>query len=405
PTDVFDYTIQDTDGDTSSTTLTIEIKRARAEALLTALRQADERAALERAVVPRRKPEPEVQDQPEEATPETEAFTPASVEPEDAAAPAAPDQLAALPGQPEATDAALAESGEQASLAAVERLLRARRADLRKGLQAYLDALLPSDKMPVASERVPLPHDPAVVTNELKAACYFLDATQVGACQREDGISDGNFAIVLLVEYGRTPETENLASDWVNGTAHRCSTLRGAEIALVISGYIKQLGFTASVHAQGVSDLDLGELARCAGLVERNGSGNVAPFIGERFAIAAVVTSLLLQVDRPLVPGATSPSLRSRFKYWLGMGAGTSGMERNAQRRRASHLGQYPMEKIRRRDTPTTLIFDDEVPRIPQRASFFRRAGELKSAGAATPSRVNTSKSCCTNWACTCRYA
>ncbi len=85
-------------------------------------------------------------------------------------------------------------------------------------------------------------------------------------------------------------------------------------------------------------------------------------------------TSLPLKSDLPLARGATSPSLMNRFEYWLGIGAGTSGMERNAQRRRASHLGQYPMEKIRRRDTPTTLIFDDEVPRVPQRASFFRRA-------------------------------
>ena len=105
-------------------------ERARAEALLTALREADERAALERAVMPRRKPEPEVQDQPQEATPETEALTPAPVGPEDAAAaPAAPDQLAALPGQPEATDAALSQEGGKAvapeqdepSLEAVER--------------------------------------------------------------------------------------------------------------------------------------------------------------------------------------------------------------------------------------------------------------------------------------------
>ncbi len=74
-------------------------------------------------------------------------------------------------------------------------------------VQTYLDAFIASDKMPIASERVALPHDPAVVTNELKAACYFLDAAQVGACKLEDGISDGNFAIVFLVEYGRTPET------------------------------------------------------------------------------------------------------------------------------------------------------------------------------------------------------
>ncbi len=65
---------------------------------------------------------------------------PAPVEPEDAAAaPAAPDQLAALPSQPEATVAALAESGEEPSLDAVERLLSEREVAFRQTLQAYLD--------------------------------------------------------------------------------------------------------------------------------------------------------------------------------------------------------------------------------------------------------------------------
>ena len=181
-------------------------------------------------------------------------------------------------------------------------------------VQTYLDTLLASDTMPVGSERVPLPDDPTEVTNEIKAACYFLDAAQVGVCQLQDDTGDGTFAIVVLVEYGRTPEPDNLASVWVNGTSHQCSVLRGAEIALVISGYIKQLGLIASVHAQGGSDLDLRELARCAGLLERNGSSSVAPFIGDRFAIAAVVTSLPLKPDLPLARGATSLSLMTHFK-------------------------------------------------------------------------------------------
>lgn len=40
---------------------------------------------------------------------------------------------------------------------------------------------------------------------------------------------------------------------------------------------------------------------------------------------------------------------------------------------RPTHLGKYPMEKIKRVDKPTTKI-TDEVPRIPHRANFFIRA-------------------------------
>lgn len=85
--------------------------------------------------------------QAEEATPELEALAPAPVGPEDAAAaPAAPDQLAALPSQPEATDAALSQEGAgstgptggEASLEAVERLLRERREDFEASLDSYL---------------------------------------------------------------------------------------------------------------------------------------------------------------------------------------------------------------------------------------------------------------------------
>lgn len=43
------------------------------------------------------------------------------------------------------------------------------------------------------------------------------------------------------------------------------------------------------------------------------------------------------------------------------------------QKPRPLHLGQYPMEKIRRVEKTTTLI-SDEVPRIPHRANFFVRA-------------------------------
>ncbi len=241
-------------------------------------------------------------------------------------------------------------------------------------VRSYLDAFLACDDIPVASERVPLP--PAeVLTHEIKSACYFLDAAQVGVCEVDDsGMTGKRFAIVMLVEHGRQPERRNRASDWVEGTAGECSALRGAEIAVVVAGYLRQLGYEAHVQVRHRSETDLGELAFCAGLVERRGSGFTAPFIGTEFAIAAVVTSLPLLADRPLAPRTAWSSKGVRLTHWLGLGGTRSALERWRLARRASHLGKYPMEKIRRRDTPTTLIFGDEVPRVPLRASFFNRA-------------------------------
>ncbi len=44
-----------------------------------------------------------------------------------------------------------------------------------------------------------------------------------------------------------------------------------------------------------------------------------------------------------------------------------------SRKKRAPHLGEYPMEKIKRVEAPTTLI-TDQVRRVPKRAGFFVRA-------------------------------
>ena len=44
------------------------------------------------------------------------------------------------------------------------------------------------------------------------------------------------------------------------------------------------------------------------------------------------------------------------------------------QAKRPLHLGRYPMEKIKRADTPSTLVLEDEIKRVPKRGDFFKRA-------------------------------
>lgn len=58
----------------------------------------------------------------------------------------------------------------------------------------------------------------------------------------------------------------------------------------------------------------------------------------------------------------------------MGRNGATSGWERNRRAARASHLSAYAMETVPRVDRPTTLILDDEVPRVSKRAAFFDRA-------------------------------
>ena len=84
-----------------------------------------------------------------------------------------------------------------------------------------------------------------------------------------------------------------------------------------------------------------------------------------------VTTDYELATDEPLDASA----LNSKgLRYWLGINGATSGRERQRRASRATHLGAYPMETVKRVDRPTTLILDDEVPRVPKRAAFFDRA-------------------------------
>jgi reductive dehalogenase len=79
-----------------------------------------------------------------------------------------------------------------------------------------------------------------------------------------------------------------------------------------------------------------------------------------------------MATDLPLDADAAGKA--TGLPYWLGFGGAVSGLERRRQNNRATHLSKFPMETVKRVDKPTTLILEDEVPRVPKRASFFDRA-------------------------------
>lgn len=239
---------------------------------------------------------------------------------------------------------------------------------------------------PVASERAPLPDDAAALTNELKAACYFLDAAMVGCCRvpefarfgphQDEATSENHtHALVVMTGYGREPESDNLACSWVAESRRHQSALRSAEIACVVAGYIRRLGFPAVAHTLTTSAVHHEILAIESGLAWRNGDEVVNPFLGTGFVTAIVTTAMPLCPDSPLAPpsGSLGGMLR-QVAFFFGVGGTRSGLQLRLERRRRSDLGTHPMEKIKRVDQPTTLILEDEVPRVPKRAEFFQRA-------------------------------
>jgi len=296
-----------------------------------------------------------------------------------------------------------------------------------KPYSAMLDAI--RDGL-TKKERGVIPTDPQERSNHLKAFAYYNDASQVGVCDITDehflqqpitnpaivdlaedlrntqtktlaaGIdvvmaelkesmnappSDVNHhkhALVLLYEYPRDPEKDELGCDWIqNSQAHRAS-LRAAETAIVLSNYIRLLGYDARGHTGSCSDVDLNKLAVSAGLAKviktDNGPVISNPYLGSDFGIAVITTTLDLAADDYLAPKKET-SIVSNVKshgpsWWLGNGFKKNAFNAKEYKNRPFRLGAYPFEKIKRVDKPTTFIDELRVARVPKRTDMFARA-------------------------------
>ena len=221
----------------------------------------------------------------------------------------------------------------------------------------------------------PVPDDLSLRTRDIKGAGYFLDASQIGICEIPETLWVGRtflhtHAVVIVVEHSDPIDIDNKASEWVQGIEGLISTLRAAEIAINLGGQISSMGFLSCTHWQGAADVDLEKAAVLSGLAIRDKSNIFNPYFDNRFSIAVVTTNYPLQIDLPL-----SGSIRSGrdLDYFFGLSGGVSGIERWRRKKRSSHLGPYPVEKLKRVEKPTTHIFSDEVPRVPSRANMYMR--------------------------------
>ncbi len=262
--------------------------------------------------------------------------------------------------------APLDESTPESPLGQAARTYRTYFADMRDGQQAPKIA--------------PLPEDTDRRTVDVKGYCYFMNAALVGICDLPtsalvDGIDATSHkqAIVLLVERGRTPERSSQAFGWTADAVEEAADMRAAEIAICLAGHIGQLGFSARAHFAGNSDVDIERLAVLSGLVIRDGGTLQCPFFDrDDYVLAVVSTDYALTTDLPLAKEAVKKG--KGFAYWRGVNGAMSGRERRRRAGRETHMSRYPMEQVKRVDTPTTLILEDEVPRVSKRAAFFDRA-------------------------------
>lgn len=249
---------------------------------------------------------------------------------------------------------------------------------LGKALRDYRDIFARVADGDVAPETAPDTDDPDRCAVDIKGAAYFLDASQVGICRlpesawREGATPGGHtHAIVILLEHQRVPEDQPIARNWVADDVVSMAEMRATEIAGNIAGHIRLMGYSARAEVPGSRQLDEERLAVLAGLAVRGDDDGLAnPYVRD-FTLTVVSTDYTLACDRPLAASA----LKARgLRYWWGINDAQSGRERNRRAKRASWASRYPMETVKRVERPTTLILDDEVPRVPKRAAFFERA-------------------------------
>jgi reductive dehalogenase len=301
---------------------------------------------------------------------------------------------------------------------------------LANAMVDYMDLLDRQREGEVTPRKAPIPDDPEERARHFKAACYYLDASQVGVCalpkeailaepirnasldhaeekkyavgstdnamsasiaakgattwQRTElddpGIVHHTYALVLLTAYTREPNAETEGENWIAGTQAQRAALRAAEVAVVIAQYLRMLGIEARAHTATTSDVDPAPLLLASGLGEiaggTNGSEMVAnPYLGRRFGVAVITTTLEMTPDRPLAKRTLAQRLRSHgLGWWLGVDGTRSGRQGEDYKDRAFHLGLFPMEKIKRVAEPTILIDTPNVPRLPKRHDMFVRA-------------------------------
>ncbi|MBE9537595.1 MAG: 2Fe-2S iron-sulfur cluster binding domain-containing protein [Proteobacteria bacterium] len=301
-------------------------------------------------------------------------------------------------------------------------------------IKRYMGAMDVTRAGSVTNEPAEVPDVLQERTNHLKGAGYYFDASMIGTCELlpahllekpiinpekaviakelASGIPDEappsyelfypmviqgaqmpdmpleghTHALVFLVEYARDPRADEPGTDWIMGTQAERAALLTANTATLIAEYIRLLGYDARAHSATTTDVNLNRLAVSAGLAGAMESGDgcelINPFVGSRFGLAAVTTNFAIAPDQPLGPNAGHAGLRSHGpKWWLG------GQQRRAGNAepfadRDFHMGPYPFEKIKRVETPTSLIDADRIPRFPKRADWFARSafGDLGKA-------------------------
>lgn len=147
-------------------------------------------------------------------------------------------------------------------------------------------------------------------------------------------------AFVFLIEFGREPAAGEPGADWIRGSNAARTDLRCAELAVVIAGCVRALGWAARGPVGGDAHVDIEQLAQRAGVVLAKDGVLAMPFSQRGFRLGVVTTDYPHDVDPPITSGA-SLDWPDESAY-LGAGGHAAGLLGRRTRTAASAPGPLP---------------------------------------------------------------
>ncbi len=212
----------------------------------------------------------------------------------------------------------------------------------------------------VAATQAQIPADPQTRAEHLKAAAYYFDASMAGtttlapdallatpirnpmavqlgaelaasqpksfaagidmiladvieSSQATHGsIAHHTHALVVLVEYPRDPAPGEIGCEWLGDSQAQRAAVLAAQTAVLLSSYLRLLGYPARSHTATCSEVDLPMLAVTAGLCALDANDHaVNPWLGRRFGLARTAS-----VDLPSSSCRTSFPKKSFSSTW-----------------------------------------------------------------------------------------
>ena len=180
-----------------------------------------------------------------------------------------------------------------------------------------IDHIALIENNPVAKQKAPIPQDPEILTNHIKAFGYFLKADIIGACKVPESAyyshdKQGNTikagfenAIIIVMRKELKTIQASTGRDWIGDPISFQVYQHLGMVAETIANYVRRLGWDASAQ-YGPSfvtrySVQLPRLLLAAGIGEVSRVGIILnPFLGLAYQAAAVLTNMPIVPDKPI---------------------------------------------------------------------------------------------------------